>query len=324
MENQMIALCASHLSKPIKIKWMNEMIESWNNQTHKVPLHINTSIDDSVKTLFEYYKENKWNYENLFFYIEKEKTPQFVHYKKLCEKINNIYNQNTWVIFTDDDDIWEKDRSLYYKLITKKCNKDEETMVSYVWVCTFCNCSGGEFNENYVIKNQLDNKDTEKERGGKLQDYWQISCQLKYFNDYINRCSEDLLKDGYCNLLFVKYFNFSKRAIKWNSKDRKRFVYYWRTMDSNDKNSDVHEVNNLQKKLKEKMYVLFFLIGKKKKKKKSPTDELENAILGFFKNIGFPDKYYIRSYIKEQVKIIKHSSEYDLYLNSPILENFIE
>lgn len=323
MENQIIALCASHLSKPIKIKWMNEMIESWRNQTNKIPLYISVSIDDAVKILFEFYEKNKWNYENLFFYVEQEKTPQFMHYKKLREKINNIYNNDVWVIFTDDDDIWDKDRSLYYKLIIEKCNKNEETIVSYVWICTFCNCTGSNFNENYVIKNQFDNADTEKERGGKLQDYWQIGCQLKYFNDYIDKCSDELLKDGYCNLLFVKYFNFSKRAIKWNSKDKKRFVYYWRTMDENDKNSDVHEVNNLQKKLKEKMYIIFYLMNKTKIIKEEKYRELEENIFGFFKNIGFPDKRYIRNYIKEQVVIIKNTSKYDLYLNSPVLENFI-
>lgn len=321
-ENRIISLCASHLSKPIKIKWMDEMIQSWNNQTYKIPLYINISIEEEVKTLFEYYKENKWNFENLTFYMEQEKTPQFMHYKKLCKKINEIYNKNTWIIFTDDDDIWDKDRSLYYKTIIEKCNKNEETMVSYVWICTFCNCESGSFNNNYVIKNQFDNKDTEKERGGKLQDYWQIGCQLKYLNDYISKCSDELLKNGYCNLLFVKYFNFSKRAIKWNSKDRERFVYYWRTEDKNDIKTKVHEVNNLQKKLKENIYVIFFLINKKKDIKEE--NDLEKNLKSFFARYKLSKMKNFKEYVKEQVDLIKYSDEYDVYLNSPILEDFIE
>jgi hypothetical protein len=321
MTTNLISLCASHVSSPTKIKWMNEMIESWKNQTHKIPLYINVSIEEKVKILFDFYRENKWNYDNLFIFVENEKTPQFMHYKKLCEKINSIYDRNTWVIFTDDDDIWDKDRSLYYKLIIEKCNKDSETCVSYVWICTFCNCSGENFDENYVIKNQFDNADTEKEKGNKLQDYWQIGCQLKYLNDFIEKCDKETLSNGYCNLLFVKYFNKTKRAIKWNSKDRKRFVYFWRTQ------GEGHQVNNLFGELKEKMFIIFFLMNKTCEIKKTQRKEIIEGIFEFVKrSYGqfITNEKKTKEFIEYHVDLIINTDEYDLYLNSPVLDDFLE
>ena len=256
----MIVLCASYIGNLVKIKWMNEMIESWKNQTHHVPLFISISLDGSVKTIFNHYLEDKWKIDGLNFFVSEEKLTQFQHYKKLCDLMLEKYTRNTWIIFSDDDDIWDKDRILYYKTLVNNLQKlDKENSISHIQIPTHCVNFKDEFSDNYDTRNlsHIENKDSTHQH----LDYWQFSCQLKYLKEYIDRCDPKLLADGYCNLYFVKYFyNNQTPVYRWYTKNNKRYVYYWRGSAGIDRNNnEIHLLDQLKKKSPEESLIKIFL-----------------------------------------------------------------
>jgi hypothetical protein len=321
----LIALCGSHLGNLIKIKWMDEMINSWVSQSFHIPLYISVSLDESVKSIFEHYVSNKWNSENmkaLTFFVSDTKISQFQHYKILCEKMMEKYSRNIWVMFTDDDDIWEKDRSLYYKTLInnlQKMGKENET--SHIQIPTYCVNYKNNFDDNYEMRN-LDHI-TIGDSSHQHLDYWQFSCQIKYLKDFIDKASLNLLNDGFCNLYFVKYFYSDKtKAYRWYTKDKKRFVYYWRGSAGHQSNDNIHLLNQLKKKSMEETLVKLYLqeeINSKHVQKKN-KEEIKKYTDRFGKNI--PE--FNNKKMKDEINNLFYSDKYDHYINSPILEGIIE
>jgi hypothetical protein len=329
---KLICLCSCHISCVIKIKWMDEMIESWKNQTHNIDLHINISLEDNIKTIFEHYKNSKWNCNNLFFYIQEQKLSQFEHYKNLCDRIISIFGNDVWVIFTDDDDIWEKDRALYYNiLINKLYEQNKENEISHIQIPTLCVNYKDSFDNNYKVKN-LKNIDDCNEYCKDNLDYWQFCCKIKYLKDYTEKCHPDLLKDGFCNLYFVKYFyNGKTQAFRWYTKDEKRFVYYWRGNGgkkiNKDDSNNIHLLDNLKKNPEKMLIKMFFMkvklnlnLNNSISDKKKIRKKLEKYAQNYGKELNC-DSVILKNEIQKVFD--NNNKEYEIFLNSPILENII-
>jgi hypothetical protein len=318
----MIVLCSSYLSNLIKIKWINEMIESWKSQSHHVPLYISISLDESIKTIFNHYLESKWKIDDLTFFVYDEKLSQFQHYQKLCCKMIEKYSRDTWIVFSDDDDIWDKDRILYYWTLLSNLKKlGKEDAISHMQIPTYCVNYKDNFDENYDVRN-LDHIESANFTHQHL-DYWQFSCQLKYLENFINRCSPILLADGYCNLYFVKYFyNKKTPAYRWYTKDKQRFVYYWRGNAGKDKEGNVHLLDQLKKKSPEESMIKICLQDSfySKTVMEKNKEPLKRYVERFSKGI----KKFNHKIIKQELYELFNSDKYDSYVNSPLLEGVIE
>jgi hypothetical protein len=303
---------------------MNEMIESWKTQSHQIPLYISVCIDENLKTIFNHYLETKWKINDLTFFVSEEIISQFQHYKKLCEILIEKYNKNTWIVFTDDDDIWDKDRILYFKTLVdnlKKLNK--ENSVSHIQIPTHCVNYKDDFDDTYEMRNLNHIEVSNINSSHQHLDYWQFSCQLKYLKDFIENCNEELLNDGYCNLYFVKYFyNTKTPAYRWYTKDKSRFVYYWRGMAGGENPGSVHLLEKLKKKSPEESMIKIFLQegcntmsikNKNKEVFKKYIEKYSNRIKNFNKNI-----------IKQEIYNLFYTDKYNSYINSPTLEGVIQ
>jgi hypothetical protein len=325
----MIVLCASYLSSLIKVKWMNEMIESWKSQSHHVPLYISISIDENIKTIVNHYLEDKWKVEDLIFYVSEEKLTQFQHYQKLSNILLEKHGRNTWIMFTDDDDIWEKDRILYYKTLIDNLKKlEKENSVSHIQIPTFCVNFKDNFDSNYTIRN-LEHIEAADFTHQHL-DYWQFSCQLKYLIKFIEQASPVLLADGYCNIYFVKYFyNKKTPAYRWYTKDKNKFVYYWRgsaglnRKEGTKENEDgIHLLEKLKKKCPEESIIKIYsqensnceMIRTKNKEHLKKYVETVSCVLKNFNN----------KKMKQELYEVFYGTKYDPYVNSPLLECVIE
>lgn len=318
----MIVLCASYISNMIKIKWMNEMIESWKFQSHHIPIYISISLDEKLKTIFNYYLENNWKIEDLNFIISEEKLSQFQHYKKLCDLLLDKYSRTTWIIFTDDDDIWDKDRILYYKTLVDNLKKlDKENFISHIQIPTHSVNYQDEFTKEYDIRN-LNHIDMYNDSHQHL-DYWQFSCQLKYLKDFIERCDPSLLLDGYCNLYFTKYFyNKQTPAYRWYTKDKNRFVYYWRGSAGNKSIGEIHLLEQLKKKSPEETLIKVYLqegICSEKIKEKN-----KDHIKIYIDKNSPKLKKFNNKIMKRELHELFYGNKYKPYVYSPILEGVIE
>jgi hypothetical protein len=87
---------------------LKEMIASHNNQLYKTKLYISISYQDNL-----YDEIIKLSSPNVILYIRDKPTTQFMHYKML---VNDIYpmHKNDHILFTDDDDILDPKRNLFY------------------------------------------------------------------------------------------------------------------------------------------------------------------------------------------------------------------
>lgn len=229
MCDNIIGLCASHIKSPEHLKLFELMLLSWKSNTKSIPLFVSMSanIPDNVKN-----KISVWNelFPLLTVYFSDNQLSQFKHYKVLVENIN--CSLDTYVILTDDDDLWNIDRVATISDIINSCNNDIIILTSYITTKT----NRGEPNlypeinsistfavacENLGTSTEL--KDDPREW---YYEYWNISSKYKIFKDFILRSSEEILSDKYADLCFVKYIN------SYPTKDKvivsKRPVYFYR------------------------------------------------------------------------------------------------
>ncbi|CAL5224989.1 g7767 [Coccomyxa viridis] len=86
------------------------MLASWEGQRAKIPLTVSMSFETGVRSLVTLPER-----EGLRIVIQERKMSQFEHYKALAEE---EWEEGTWVLFTDDDDLWHETRSgMYGKLL---------------------------------------------------------------------------------------------------------------------------------------------------------------------------------------------------------------
>ncbi len=112
----LIAICSSYIKNDIRLNYLNQMIESYILQTIKCPLYISICYNDEFKD-----KIGKLirKYHNINF-IDRGpiKLPQFTQYRLLIDHLSTIYiPNNTYLIFSDDDDLWSKNRICVYNTI---------------------------------------------------------------------------------------------------------------------------------------------------------------------------------------------------------------
>lgn len=119
-----IVLCACHITSVQRLIYLNSMIKSYLGQTIKKPLYISVSYSDKkfLKELESLiYKYECINYEIQFF-IRHFRLSQFEHYDLLLNQNKEIFN-GKWILFTDDDDLWNSNRiETYIKYININTN----------------------------------------------------------------------------------------------------------------------------------------------------------------------------------------------------------
>ncbi|CAL8469606.1 g9147 [Coccomyxa elongata] len=78
----------------------------WKEQTWEVPLIVSMSFEESVEGVISLSEM-----EGLTIIRHGRKMSQFEHYKALAEL---DWGDGTWVMFTDDDDLWHEARAEAY------------------------------------------------------------------------------------------------------------------------------------------------------------------------------------------------------------------
>jgi hypothetical protein len=110
----LVAMCGSHIANPMRLRYLGEMLDSYEAQTKKIPLYISVSYTKVMKkSLKEFiFLRSSSNEDIHFVNITPELRGQFDHYRIITKLLENqmVEDCETRVIFTDDDDIWAKNR----------------------------------------------------------------------------------------------------------------------------------------------------------------------------------------------------------------------
>ena len=110
MPIMLIAMCASHIDGPDRLRALHHMLESVSKQTQPIDLFLSISGPskhdiDALKQEFGGWLHVAWR--------GSERLAQFQHYCLLCDEITHDPD-NCWCMFTDDDDEWHERRVEHY------------------------------------------------------------------------------------------------------------------------------------------------------------------------------------------------------------------
>jgi hypothetical protein len=119
----MNSLCASHISNKDRFFLFEKMLTSILYQTVKTTLHISISYAKELENDTDNFIR-KWSNGQIIFYKRKCVLAQFRHYSLLLEDLQEILDPDSYILFTDDDDIWAPNRvEIYLKFIKLRYDK---------------------------------------------------------------------------------------------------------------------------------------------------------------------------------------------------------
>ena len=191
-----ITLCASHISSIDDIIRLKEMIASHYNQQYKTKLYISISYQNN-----DLYNEIiKLN--DAILHIRDKPTTQFMHYKLLVNELINIHKKDH-ILFTDDDDILDPRRNLYYSKYL------EHDIIKINSIKIFCDYIG--FNKKHVLDNDPD-------------EYVNLCIRFNIVHNILNSMDEDELNKWTFDCHFNNLISYNNvHYIKWNVG-----LYYYR------------------------------------------------------------------------------------------------
>ena len=136
MKNKWTSVCllASVINHENRFIHLLEMLKSMKDQINQidifcVSIHILPELNISDNQIKELFFENT-GIRKIKIIIQKNPKTQFEQIKELCEMFttkwfSNINTKDVWVIFTDDDDIWNQYRTSLYLNALKKIYENE-------------------------------------------------------------------------------------------------------------------------------------------------------------------------------------------------------
>ena len=189
---ELITLIACHIDCTQKLTYFLKLLTSINNQIdyfETIDVRISISYNNKQISIDEImYLTDIMNKNNFKFVFQENLLSRFEHYKFLTNELisENKNLENTWILFSNDDDEWANNRlGAYhcmikcippadYQLTLSLCYTDKETM--------------GE-NQTYL---------------GYYTDY---CIKLKYLQIFIDHLTDEQLVHKFCDCYFVKFIN---------------------------------------------------------------------------------------------------------------------
>lgn len=221
---KIIPLIASHLDSKDRLNYFIKLIDIIKNQIdyfEKIDLHVSLSYEPIISEKILVTLLSIINQHNFIFTIQEKKMSQFMHYKYLISNCKDMDDNNTWILFSDDDDEWSENRLAIYQHLIENI-EDDNTMA----VC-------------YTTGNQ-------NEYFGSYVDY---CIKLKYVKIFFEYAHDEQLNSKFCDSFFIKflltYAYNHKLKIGYCHNDT--ILYTWIHHDYEKKND---EHNNLEKILK--------------------------------------------------------------------------
>ena len=205
-KGDMVCLCASHMNTLGRWERFMQMLTSWKEQTWELPLIVSMSFEESVEGVIKLPEM-----EGLTIIRQRRKTSQFEHYKVLAEL---DWGDETWVMFTDDDDLWHEARAEAYVTMLQECRKRgvrPAYVVSKTIVATEEDDPPGLetaedvtvlFERGVISQEVFDKKDVGRMESGNYVEYGVSIQTLRGFLQGVHR---ELLEHKFCDLAFTRY-----------------------------------------------------------------------------------------------------------------------
>ena len=220
--NKLVCLIASHLNCNERMKNFDELLDSIHKQKnfdelidniHKQKdseknIYISLSADNNIDTSKIIKKINSLGFTLLF---SETKLSQFQHYSKL---INIVNEQNIWIIFSDDDDVWDNYRLATYEKILNHDNIKNMTFIKIIPTAILSQMKGNK----YTFSNE--------------DNYVNYCIPIKYVKMFFDSVTENILLNKFCDVFFVTFITtYGAPTLQHAELDMERPIYFWRNVD---------------------------------------------------------------------------------------------
>jgi len=206
-------IIASHLSNSKRITYLLECLESLINQTTKITIYLSISFqDNTIKDEFLQSPSIIKLCNEINVCIREVKTPQMRHIYLLNEEIkenNKLYKQQyKWIMFCDDDDVYEKNRVV--KIIecisglNKECAQHDNKICAGLYESTF-------------------GKDHREHR----HEYWCYCVNIELLTKFYERLENypDIIDNKCCDVLFAEFLRRSGPEYVFGRIEEKLYNY---------------------------------------------------------------------------------------------------
>lgn len=185
---RLITFIASHIDSTKRLNNFIKLVASINGQIDyfdEIEVIISMSHDNSVSREEINFLFNSANKKNFKIHYHDNVLRQFEHYKFLSNEYAELDENETWILFSDDDDKWSENRlAAYHYMINCVGEKKDE----YDLTTSICYTSQkNKPDTNYV---------------GSYIDY---CVKFKYLKIFFANASEQQLKHKFCDCYFVKF-----------------------------------------------------------------------------------------------------------------------
>jgi hypothetical protein len=206
----LVALCASHITTPERMDQLQWMLRSWAGQTFAVDMYISLSFGDewSAQAQEETVAQLHERFPGLTILAHPAPLTQGEHYKALVnwDKLASLDADNTWVMFTDDDDAWHMERAATYAAALRRAQQGDRLARTLAVYCGKIRQREGAFtpsSEHCVLPWEAD-----QQLGQLMSDrdeYWAYVMRLSSAAWFLANCSPAVLEHKYWDLCFAKF-----------------------------------------------------------------------------------------------------------------------
>lgn len=225
--------CASHINTLERFECLKAMISSWINQTTRCKLYISISFDTHIQSQSALLA-SLGEHELLCIFPQSTKLSQFEHYRFLTTRME----EDTYILFTDDDDIWHKDRVFAFTEVYKAIHFESSTNLLSVRIPVYL--SSDNKNNKLKVMTTCDIENAIKKGDVALvesdntafTEHWTYMVRLSTLCDFVMSCSDVILRHKYCDVLFIKFLRCCKgyqNAVVYTNK--KTWMYYYRNCE---------------------------------------------------------------------------------------------
>ncbi len=165
-----------------------------------------------------------WKFE---FSVASEKLSQFAHFRRACKEVwagELARVKDTWVIFTDDDDLWSGNRYFFYLLQILALSDrgqdyyDQVTSVAYL---------------RYKDKEgKLVVRDPSDDWG----EFWMYAVPLRYLHQFLDNTSDIIINCKFADMFFLRFIRYEHPGKTMCSVpiDDDEFLYHYRRSEKQE------------------------------------------------------------------------------------------
>ena len=215
---KLITLIASHLDGQPRLHHFIKLIKSINEQIDyydEMDIRISMSIDKTMNSDDIMVLLNTTNPFNFKIHYQQEHLSQFEHYKFLCSQLDEYDAEDTWILFSDDDDEWAQNRmAAYHYMINYVAQRESSQDTSSICYTNDKTKTSSTYIGNYI-------------------DY---CVKIKYLRIFFSIATDAQLKHKYGDCYFVRFMcTYGAGKLKKAFCATDDILYHWIKRENSEK-----------------------------------------------------------------------------------------